>query len=138
MMRDHFLRARRHAASVLVGLCVVAIGVVLLVKLMTTTPVEVSGTVACQSGADVQGLWIETAPGRGEMHWPEETEKAPVVNYRAEIYANSYKVDVGCGGTHEHWLTVPKSEHVSGVSNDFLCFDNPENPKYGSCELLPR
>jgi len=42
-------------------------------------------------------------------------------------------VHVGCGGTLPAWHTSPESRTVSGLFNDFICFDVKDQPGFGLC-----
>jgi hypothetical protein len=127
---------RRHIATTAVIAVIAALLVALFANLKSARPAIVTGSVACQSGATVAGVWIQAYRAEGVQISPPPGVLRSQVNYKASIYATSYQVHVGCGSDGQNWQVVPKSEYVTGTSNDFLCFDGPRHEAYNTCKLL--
>jgi hypothetical protein len=128
--------SRRRIATTAVIAVVAALVVALFANIKSARPAIVTGSVACQSGAKIAGVWIEAYRAEGVEILPPPGAPGPQINYRAEIYATSYQVHVGCGRDGQNWQVVPKSEYVTGVSNDFLCYDDPRHHAFNTCKLL--
>lgn len=92
--------------------------------------VEAHGTVKCQAGKHVEGVYINLleASGDGFAQWHgwDSPDQAKYY-YRIPEHAK-YNVHVGCGGTREHWATNNKAPVTEWAKADhhphWLCLNH--------------
>jgi hypothetical protein len=112
----------------------------------TAVPIEASnatsgslfttGQLDCQSGAQVEGVWVQAADagGSGWASW-KKLDNGSVADWWYTLPSNeSYHLNVGCGGSPANWTVTVKSSNVTGWHNSFDCYDSP-GPHYLSCIL---
>jgi hypothetical protein len=79
-----------------------------LVSLVTGNGV-VTGTVICESGRPVVGVWIAASTGQRDSGWAHLGANYPTgstVTYSYQLgSAQAYSVHVGCGGTASDWAS---------------------------------
>jgi hypothetical protein len=118
-----------------VGLAIEAVLIVVLaVKLPKPVPEVVSGTVKCQSGLPVVGIWLEAQ--RGGSTWvgfdPLGAELS-TVRYEYQLpNGGPYELRVGCGGTIARWASTSYTGFVHGSGFAFICADDPKGSN-GRC-----
>ena len=92
---------------------------------------SVSGTVACQNGGTVNGIWVQSSAGGSR--WASFTRRSSaawLADYSASVTtaasSTNVELQVGCGGTTSSWgsnnkttaLTVTGSRGISARCND--------------------
>lgn len=119
------MRIRKRALGVLASLLML-VGVTIAV---TATPAfastYVSGSVACVSGRDVEGVFVHANSGGGGwgiMTAPGGTTNAVGWHYTLP-HGGSYYLDVGCGGTPQNWASDNYSNNYTGGSSGLICYD---------------
>jgi hypothetical protein len=85
----------------------------------------------------VEGVWIVAENGgSGWAKWTA-VNSASTARYRYTLpNGGRYAVHVGCGGSPAHWQTTPDSNVVSGIFNDFVCYDVKGQPAYDFCSHI--
>jgi hypothetical protein len=96
--------------------------------------VEVTGQVNCDSGAPVEGFWIQSANASGWASWQDAAGTNADYWYSLPA-AQSYKMSVGCGGSPQSWAVATYTPSVSGTHNSFHCDDIHGDAGYGTCVL---
>jgi hypothetical protein len=95
----------------------------------------VDGTVRCDSGAAVRGVWVGNEVGGGDWaHWDPSAEDPATASYRFTVRGDRYTVHVGCGGSAK-WAREGRSPYVDGRHNDFICYDRRDEP-YPPCTRI--
>jgi sn-glycerol 3-phosphate transport system substrate-binding protein len=99
-------------------------------------PVEISGTVSCETGADVVGIWVEAAAGgSGFIDDFTSLDTGGATFTRTLPSGGAYELHVGCGGTRETWLTSNNTPRTAETGLTFLCHDGRgEDP--GVCDIV--
>lgn len=107
-------------AAVLIG----SVGAWYLHAARDQPTVIVTGTVQCDSGSKVVGVFVGAGPTRSGFATfaPNGADSSVTYIYSAPVGV-PYAVHVGCGGTPAHWTTENWSEHYPGTSNSFVCHD---------------
>ncbi|MEV8375725.1 hypothetical protein AB0P21_23515 [Kribbella sp. NPDC056861] len=128
-------RRRRRVLTAVAVSVVVLLGVFLFVRVVTRVPRQVTGTVRCMSGAQVQGIWVKEARGLGGFVDPKRDPADPsTARYVRELRGSrTYGVNVGCGGTWKKWEVESRSKFVSGTSHRFECHDQAGDPLFRQC-----
>jgi transcriptional regulator with XRE-family HTH domain len=109
-----------------------------------------TGSVTCESGRDVVGIWIAASAGQqdsgyahlgtGAIGTAGATGATTSFSYRLP-HGGPYVVHAGCGGIARHWTSVNFSGLLSGRAADLRC-DDPETTSpvtsrpIGKCTLL--
>lgn len=99
-------------------------------------PRTVSGTVTCERGARVTGVWIETD------REPSGFAKLQILDANSAHYSHRVKtsrpwtVHVGCGGTPLNWDSDNVGDaYTTNGYQDWVCFEpTPQQPSYRGCE----
>jgi hypothetical protein len=97
----------------------------------------ITGQLDCQSGAQVEGMWVQAADasGSGWASW-KKLDSGSVADWWYTLPTNeAYHLNVGCGGSTENWAVTVKSWEVTGWHNSFNCYDAPGKDQ-GQC--IPR
>jgi len=113
--------------------------------------VMVTGSVVCESGRPVAGVWIAASTGQvdsGFAHLgPPSTSgtsypigASGTYSYRLP-HGGSYAVHVGCGSTAGHWASRNYSPLLSSPTTHLRC-DDPSSPSRhatlrGRCRVVP-
>lgn len=93
-----------------------------------------TGQLSCQSGAPVEGVWVQAAHGSGWASW-KKLGNGSVADWWYTLPVNeSYHLNVGCGGSPGSWTVSVRSSTVSGGHNSFNCYDAP-GANYKTCVL---
>jgi hypothetical protein len=129
--------------TILGGLFVTIVGTVIATHLDDWTrhrvpPRIVSGDVACASGVDVTGVWVEAASGKGDSGFahlgaatPSDVDlpSGPTAHFSYRLpHGGAYTLKVGCGGTGKDWATNNYSPQVSTGGTTLRCEDPPPDP----------
>jgi surface antigen len=95
----------RRLAAVAIATGVFAAGVVATPALAAA--VSVDGTVACEGGRAVVGVWVESSGGgSGFAGWQAQPGTPSIAHYRRVLDTarrTDISLDVGCGGSSAHW-----------------------------------
>lgn len=101
-------------------------------------PTEITGQVSCDSGAPVEGVWVQGPTVSGWASWDQVGDGN--ADWWYSFPANEkidYDLAVGCGGSPSHWAV---SAHADGITRaqhaSFNCEDETKSSDYGKC--LPR
>ncbi|CCH31942.1 hypothetical protein ABZ816_42050 [Actinosynnema sp. NPDC047251] len=113
------------------------------VVLAATLPVagnrQLTIDVSCTSGNPPVGVWVESASGGS--WWAEEGRPGPAAATRftfQQAFTGEYRVDVGCGGTAEHWGVAATSAGGSAPYRRLVCDDeNLAGTATGGCRDRP-
>ena len=99
--------------------------------------VEIRGSVACASGSQVVGVWIEAEAG-GSGFAKHSKGAGGSSDFAFTLSSGGrYRVEVGCGGTEQRWATNNKSPFVSGSQLSFVCDDSTSpDPTSEACQQL--
>lgn len=95
----------------------------------------VSGQVSCVTGAAVVGIWVTDGDGGS---WAR-TRPGPDgwVLYNGSSGADTYRLNVGCGGTPSQWQTETRSPEFASDYLSLVCDDRPQAteiaPFFGRC-----
>jgi hypothetical protein len=99
----------------------------------------VAGTVTCENGKPVTGVWVEPArgEGRGWAEW-QRGQQPNVATFSKAIGETvaAYSVNVGCGGTPKEWehndstAPIPVTQQLVALT----CSDQPGD-KFGACDV---
>lgn len=95
----------------------------------------IAGSVACVSGNDVEGVWIDADSGTDDwarMNVPGGTSSAVSWTYTLTS-GTGYHFHVGCGGSPSNWAVSTYSGHRTGNSNSAICYDIAYESPYGTC-----
>jgi hypothetical protein len=95
------------------------------------TSTTVTGSVVCESGQRVVGVWIAASAGQDDSGFahlgPSSTSgisypigASGTYSYRLR-HGGSYAVHVGCGGTARHWTSTSYSPLLSSRTVDLRC-----------------
>jgi hypothetical protein len=88
---------------------------------------SVTGTVVCESGRPVVGVWIAASTGQrdsGYAHLGTGYPTASTVTYSYHLgTGGSYSVHVGCGGTTSDWASSNYSPTLQARSVTLHCDD---------------
>ncbi len=119
------------ARSILSLLVLVAGVTAIALPSSAATSRTVSGTVACQVGHHVTGVWVQSSNGgSGWASWTPRSGAAWLADYSYRITTNSsstsVRLDVGCGGTRQNWwstnltasTTVSGNKHLSALCKE--------------------
>ena len=133
--------ASRWRAAVIVPLTVVAlltVGAYVVSQIVNGQhSVTVTGSVVCESGRHVVGVWIAASAGQSDSGFAHLGPSNPAgtsfpigtqgtYSYRLP-HGGSYAVHVGCGGTAEHWASRNYSPLLSSPTAHLRCND-PTTP----------
>jgi hypothetical protein len=102
----------------------------------TSGSLFITGQLSCQSGAQVEGMWVQAADasGSGWASW-KKLDNGSVADWWYTLPTNeAYHLNVGCGGSPENWTVTVKSTEVTGWHNSFNCYNSP-GPHYLTCVL---
>jgi hypothetical protein len=77
-----------------------------------------SGTIACQNGSAVEGVWVSAGTASG---WATMTNYRGVVEYNRGLGLAhpTYQLSVGCGGSPQHWAQTDYDNQYL-VSNESM------------------
>jgi transcriptional regulator with XRE-family HTH domain len=106
--------------------------------------VTVTGSVICESGRHVVGVWIAASAGQSDSGFAHLGPPNPsgisfpigaqgTYSYLLP-HGGSYAVHVGCGGTAHHWASINYSPLLSSPSAHLRCND----PTTSAGETSPR
>jgi hypothetical protein len=110
-----------------------SLGAVLALTLPDITPVNLHGTVRCDSGAAVQGVWVEGFSG-GSHFAATTVGSSGLTAFTYQLpYGGAYQIHVGCGGTPASWQVEPWSDFVRGTGHSFTCYDRRADDRYLTC-----
>lgn len=88
---------------------------------------SVTGTVVCESGRPVVGVWIAASTGQrdsGYAHLGGSYPKGSTVTYSYQLASGeSYSVHVGCGGRASDWASSNYSPLLHARSENLRCDD---------------
>lgn len=101
----------------------------------------VTGSVACESGRPIVGVWIAASTGQGDSGYAHlgppgglgisyPAGAAGSYSYRLP-HQGSYAVHVGCGGSARHWASSNYSPLLSSRTAHLHCAD-PASPAQGA------
>jgi hypothetical protein len=84
------------------------------------------GTVTCESGAPVEGVYIKVYnnSGSGFAQWSLESAPSSARYSYSLPESDSWSVDVGCGGSATKWLATVKGPYVIGSQVSWTCYDS--------------
>lgn len=124
---------------------VVAAGLVVYGEhwLSQALPENITGSVVCQSGRPVVGVWIAASSGQGDsgfahlgppgaVGFSHPIGPAGTYSYRLP-HGGSYAVHVGCGGSASHWASRNYSPLLSGRTVSLRCADRATSQ--GNCAV---
>lgn len=121
----------------------VVIALAITGALLTRTPeVTIQGTVLCNSGAFVQGIWLETSNhvGSSMARFGPVDQSGTDFTWSGPL-DDEYSVHVGCGGSPEVWKIIGYSDFTSSNFTRFVCDDSaPEAnqpPHHTRCRDQP-
>jgi hypothetical protein len=108
-----------------------AVVVYALLQFVPGRPVTVTGSVVCESGQPLVGVWIAASAGQadsGVAHLGPADESGTsfpdgavgTYSYRLP-HGGSYAVHVGCGGSSRHWVSSDFSPLLSGKTASLRC-----------------
>jgi hypothetical protein len=151
--RQRVVAAVLRKATVAFVIAVVLLGILVYVLLHIVydqSGLTVTGSVTCESGRPVVGVWIAASTGQsgsGYAHLgPPGTSgiSYPIgatgtYSYRLP-HGGTYAVHVGCGGTAQHWASSNYSPLLSSPTAHLECADptsltQGSSPK-GSCVVI--
>ena len=109
----------------------------------------VTGSVVCESGRPVVGVWIAASTGQGDSGYahlgPPDASGVSFPVGAAGTYSyrlprgGSYAVHVGCGGTAQQWASSNYSPLLSSPAAHLHCVDptpsTPGSSPQGSCTV---
>jgi hypothetical protein len=135
-----------HPWTIALAAPVIAAPLILLINNLATGntagSVQLTGTVVCESGRPVVGVWIAASTGQidsGLAHLGPAKFSGidyPVNSISGYSYrlphGGTYAVHVGCGGTGADWDSSNYSPLLSGDTADLRCDDPKVTPTRGS------
>jgi hypothetical protein len=138
---DERAASRRRAARLRILLAVasvvvtVAAGASLLLLIPGTDPRSAGGTVSCESGSAVQGVWVGRSRYDGTfVEWKPDPHDASTASFEAYVTTTAYVVHIGCGGSPESWAVTGQSSFVTGSRVDIVCLDgSPREDRVAPC-----
>lgn len=114
---------------------VLALVVWLAVELHAPHAKTIGGTVRCDSGDKLEGIWVQgTISASGWAAVQHDPNQASRVGFSYTLgMGGTYEIHVGCGGSISSWTHADYSPTESETSLDFSCVDKPTDPMHGVC-----
>ncbi len=95
---------------------------------------SVSGSLTCVSGNFLEGVWVDATSGSDGWAATTILSDGHSKSWSYTLTAGStYKLDVGCGGSQQHWAVSLNTATLSGNHNQMLCYDVSGYPYYLQC-----
>lgn len=86
--------------------------------------INVAGSVACVSHANVTGVFVHANSGGGGWAQGFTPDTSSSVSWYYTLpNGGSYYLAVGCGGSTQAWGTTNYSNNYSGNASFMLCYD---------------
>jgi hypothetical protein len=128
----------------LIVAALIAIGSYARARITHSGVTTVTGSVVCESGRQVVGVWIAASSGQSDSGYAHLAPPSPTgvsypigsigtYSYRLP-HGGTYAVHVGCGGSAAHWASRNYSPLLSGRTANLRCHD-PTAAKRG---VIPR
>jgi hypothetical protein len=130
-------RPGRRRCDRYLSVAVLVLLVVAWLALFATLPKVAARTltfdIACRSGNEVVGVWVENSSGGSS--WAQRGDSSRSRFVYQQSYDGGYEVRVGCGGTEDHWGVEARST-VAGWSYRRLFCDDVDflPPKPALCK----
>jgi hypothetical protein len=125
----------------LIAAALIAIGSYAKARITHSGITTVTGSVVCESGRQVVGVWIAASSGQSDSGYahlgpPNPTGNSyPIGSSGTYSYllphGGTYAVHVGCGGSAAHWASRNYSPLLSGRTADLRC-DDPTAATHGA------
>jgi transcriptional regulator with XRE-family HTH domain len=134
----------RILAGSLIAIALLATGVYVWSEISgSQSAVTVTGSVVCESGRPVVGVWIAASTGQSDSGFahlgPPNTSgtsypigASGTYTYRL-AHGGSYAVHVGCGGTAHNWASSSYSPLLSSRTAHLHCQAAPQTSSRGRC-----
>ncbi len=155
--KPRWLRAISNAWTIAIGAPLIVALILAGIKLVGGSPpaksgsVIIRGSVMCESGRAVVGMWIAASASEADSgaailgasassHRGRQPRSRTVYSFLLR-HGGRYAAHVGCGGTAAHWASANYSPLLSGGTNNLVCRDpvtaSPEGeaPPTGSCAV---
>ncbi len=112
-----------------------------LIAFISNQDSALSGSVTCQSGRNVVGVWIATSSGQSDSGYAHigparnagiNYPASPEVTYSYLLpHGGTYSVHVGCGGSGAHWASSNYSPVLEKRTAQLTCDDPTSVPTPG-------
>ena len=124
----------RTAFTILAVTISVAVGVVLVVHIPSPRPRMIAGTVHCDSGARVQGVWVGSSNFEGAFaKWTPRPADPSTASFEIFVTTTAYVVHVGCGGSGQNWSVEGQSPYVEAEATHLICLDRKADHGVATC-----
>ena len=132
------LKARALAVGAVLGACLLGTtGWLNLTWLRTGAPVAISGSVRCESGANVMGVYVKMDDGIGSGFAQLSPPGDSPTRFTLTAPEDTYIVSVGCGSNGKDWKVSAYTARTSQFTADWVCDDvSPAAttwPFHGTC-----